>query len=105
LTPTDAFYFIHYDVTSEVCTLCYSLSLPLGNLISVQLWDAFHGLEPGRDDQIRRGDFSSLRAWLLDGIHQHGRKYRPQELVERVTGSKIDPAPYLRYLESKYREL
>jgi len=38
-------------------------------------------------------------------IHQHGRKYEPQELVQRVTGSKIDPAPYVRYLKTKYGQI
>ncbi len=105
VTPADAANGILQDMHWSVGLFGYFATYTLGNLISVQLWDTFQGLEPARDDQIRRGDFSSLRAWLLDGIHQHGRKYRPQELVERVTGSTIDPAPYLRYLESKYHEI
>jgi Zn-dependent M32 family carboxypeptidase len=26
-------------------------------------------------------------------------------LVEKVTGSKIDPQPYIRYLNTKYRDI
>ncbi len=26
-------------------------------------------------------------------------------MMQRVTGSKIDPAPYVRYLQSKYGEI
>jgi carboxypeptidase Taq len=29
----------------------------------------------------------------------------PQELMQKVTGSRIDPAPYLRYLTKKYSEI
>jgi carboxypeptidase Taq len=38
-------------------------------------------------------------------VHRHGAKFEPQELVQRITGSKIDPAPYLRYLNAKYGEI
>ena len=42
-----------------------------------------------------------LLAWLRAAVHRHGAKFVPQELVRRATGSPIDPAPYLRYLEGK----
>ena len=35
-------------------------------------------------------------------MHVHGNKFEPQDLIQRVTGSKIDPAPYVRYLTQKY---
>jgi Zn-dependent M32 family carboxypeptidase len=38
-------------------------------------------------------------------LHQHGRAYRPQELVRRITGASVDPAPYLQYLEEKYGQM
>src|SRR6266540_4171473 len=57
------------------------------------------------DDQIRKGNFSELLAWLRKNIHQHGQKYEPQKLVEMVTGSKITPEPYVRYLTKKYSEI
>ena len=83
----------------------YFSTYALGNLISAQLWETFKAANPDLDNQIRRGDFSSLLAWLRDQIHRHGRKYEPQELVRRVTGSAIDPKPYVRYLKSKYSEI
>jgi carboxypeptidase Taq len=43
-----------------------------------------------------------LLQWLRTNLHQHGRKFEPRELVERITGGGIDPAPYLEYLEQKY---
>ena len=50
---------------------------------------------PDMEEQIRKGEFGDLLAWLVTNIHQHGKKYEPQELVQRVTGSKIDSAPYV----------
>ena len=33
------------------------------------------------------------------------RTYEPQELVQMVTGERINPRPYLRYLCAKYGEV
>jgi carboxypeptidase Taq len=85
--------------------LGYFSTYALGNLISVQLWEKFNSVNPDLDDQLRQGDFSSLLSWLRVKIHQYGRKYEPQELVQRVTGRKIDPDPYIRYLKNKYGEI
>jgi carboxypeptidase Taq len=60
---------------------------------------------PDMPDQIRKGSFAELLQWLVENIHQHGRKYEPQELVQRVTGSQIDAAPYMRYLNTKYSDI
>ena len=85
--------------------LGYFSTYALGNLISVQLWDKFRSVNPELDDQMRNGEFSSLLSWLRVKIHQYGHKYEPQELVKRVTGNKIDAAPYIRYLKIKYSEI
>jgi carboxypeptidase Taq len=31
--------------------------------------------------------------------------FEPQKLVQRVTGSRITPEPYIRYLKRKYSEI
>jgi carboxypeptidase Taq len=60
---------------------------------------------PDMLDQIRKGEFADLLAWLVTNVHQHGKKYEPQELVERITGFKIDSDPYIRYLKKKYSDI
>ena len=105
LVPGNAASGILQDIHWSICLFGYFATYTIGNVISVQLWEAFQSADPTRDDQIRRGDFAALRSWLQQAIHQHGRRYEPQELVERVTGAPIDPAPYLRYLETKYQHI
>ena len=83
----------------------YFSTYALGNLISAQLWDRLNQDIPDLAEQIRQGEFSSLLGWLRANIHRHGSKYKPQELVQRVTGSRIDPAPYLRYLTDKFSKI
>ena len=83
----------------------YFSTYALGNLISVQLWEKINQDITDLDDQIREGEFSDLLDWLIRNVHTYGKKYEPQELVQRVTGSKIVSAPYLRYLKKKYSEI
>jgi len=80
----------------------YFPTYALGNLISVQLWEVINRQIPDLDDQITQGKFEGLLGWLRENVHKTGAKYEPQELVQKVTGSKIDPHPYLRYLTTKY---
>ncbi len=56
-------------------------------------------------NRLRKQNSNPFLAGLVENIHRHGAKYECQELVKRVTGSKIDPQPYLRYLESKYKDI
>jgi carboxypeptidase Taq len=83
----------------------YFSTYALGNLIAAQLWECVQEDIPDLHDQIKRGEFSQLTAWMTDKVHRHGAKYEPQELVQRITGSKIDQDPYLRYLTNKYTEI
>jgi len=83
----------------------YFSTYALGNLISVQLWDQIQKELSGLEEKIQRGEFSSLLAWLREHIHQHGKKYTPQELIKRATGSTIDPEPYIDYLQKKFGEI
>lgn len=83
----------------------YFPTYALGNLISAQIWECVAADIPDLPDRISRGDFKSLRDWLVDKIYRHGAKFEPQELVRQVTGSTISPEPYMRYLEKKYGEI
>lgn len=83
----------------------YFSTYALGNLVSAQLWEKIRKDIRDLDDQICKGNFSELLGWLRTNIHQHGHKYDPQVLVEKVTGSKITPEPYVRYLTKKYSEI
>ncbi|MBN2047063.1 MAG: carboxypeptidase M32 [Anaerolineaceae bacterium] len=85
--------------------LGYFPTYALGNLVSVQLWETMQKAMPNMEEKIEQGDFAEILAWLRENIHQHGRKYEPQELVERVTGSKITPLPYVNYLREKYSKI
>ena len=83
----------------------YFPTYAIGNVIAGQLWDALRRDTPDLDDDLGRGDVDAVRAWLGERVHRYGRTVEPTELVERVTGSGLDPEPMLRQLREKYSAL
>jgi carboxypeptidase Taq len=77
----------------------------LGNLISVQLLEAVRRDLPDLDAAIAAGEFAPLLAWLRDRVHRHGRKFTPDELVERATGQPITAGPWIAYARDKFAGL
>ncbi len=105
IVPPDDAKGVLQDVHWSGGALGYFSTYALGNLISAQLWEKINADIPDLDDQFRKGEFGALLAWLREKLHVHGKKYEPQELVQRVTGSKIDPAAYIRYLKQKFGDI
>ena len=105
LTPPNDAKGVLQDVHWSGGMIGYFSTYALGNLVSGQFWEKINQDIPDLSEQIRQGKFEGLRGWLVEKVHQHGSKYEPQEMVQRVTGSKIDPAPYMRYLQDKYRKI
>jgi carboxypeptidase Taq len=101
IPPNDA-QGVLQDVHWSSGLMGYFSTYALGNLVSAQLWEKINKDIVDLDDQIRKGKFDALLSWLRGKIHVHGRKYDPQDLVQKVTGSKIDSAAYVRYLTNKY---
>jgi carboxypeptidase Taq len=83
----------------------YFPSYTVGNVLSVQLFEAAVQGRPGILPEMERGEFGTLLGWLRENVHRHGKKYEPGDLIERATGNSPDTAPYLRYLETKFGEL
>ncbi len=102
VTPPNDAQGVLQDIHWSMGLLGYFSTYALGNLISAQWWQHIRQAIPNLDEQMRAGQFEALLQWLRENVHQHGRKYEPQELVERVTGSKITAEPYLAYLREKY---
>ena len=80
----------------------YFPSYTLGNVVSVQLFEAARKDNPALEEQIRRGQFGTLLRWLREHVHEHGRKYFPGNLVVRATGGPLTPELYLSYLRGKF---
>ena len=79
----------------------YFPTYSLGNIVSVQIWEKVLSEIPDLHDQFEQGEFGQLHEWLRSNVYTLGRKFTPQETLERVVGGPIDAAPYVRYLKEK----
>jgi carboxypeptidase Taq len=74
----------------------------IGNVMGAQVMETLRSQKPSLDAAIAAGEYSALAEELRTRIWQHGRRFRRDELLEHETGRRLDPAPYLAYLRSKY---
>lgn len=83
----------------------YFPSYALGNLYAAQLWDRMKETLPNVEESVERGDVTGVREWLREKIHRHGSTWLPGELIERATGSPLDPRYFVAYLNEKYSKI
>ncbi|MFW6321921.1 MAG: carboxypeptidase M32, partial [Halohasta sp.] len=55
--------------------------------------------------KIETGEFEPLGEWLRENIHQHGQRYRTNELVVEATGEEFSAGAFVDYVTGKYGEL
>ena len=92
---------IHWSTVSFAIFPGYTI----GNLVGAQLMEKVRRDIPDLDAQIERGEFSTLLSWLRRNVHQHGRKFTPNELLERATGRALTAAPWIAYVRQKFGAL
>ncbi len=105
LVPPNDSLGVLQDVHWSAGLFGYFPTYAIGNLISLQLWEKIHKDIPEIDDRISNGEFLELLEWLRSNVHVHGAKYESQELIQKITGSKIDATPYIHYLKTKYNDI
>ena len=98
--PDDA-HGVLQDVHWAEGVFGYFPTYALGNVIAGQVWARITADLPDIDERFAAGEFAPLREWLAEHVHRFGRRYPATELLERVVGDGLDPAPYLAYLEAK----
>ena len=77
----------------------------IGNVMAAQLIETMDTQNPEIRKDINEANYSSLLEWLRNNIHQHGRRYTRNELLEKSTGSTLNAKPYIAYLKNKARQV
>ena len=105
ITPPNDAVGCMQDIHWSYGLIGYFPTYTLGNIMSVQLFEAAKKAHPKLELEMKNGKFETLLNWLRQNVHQHGSRYLPQELLKRATGSTLDSGPYIRYLNNKFRAL
>lgn len=83
----------------------YFPTYTMGNLLSYQIWRSLQKDLGDTDDLIQSGKFQAILGWLQEKIYSQGRRYKPKDLVVRVTGKPMSADDYIEGLTEKYREI
>ncbi|HEX2864832.1 MAG TPA: carboxypeptidase M32, partial [Deinococcales bacterium] len=105
ITPPTGRLGILQDVHWGAGLIGYFPTYTLGNILSVQLFEAAKAATPGLEDALARADYAPLRGWLTEHVHRYGRMLLPMDLVRQATGQGLSAEPYTRYLSDKYSRL
>ena len=95
--PSDALGCLQ-DVHWAAGSFGYFPSYALGCLIAAALWEAIEAELGPRSEDLRRGETTSIKRWLAEHVHRHGRRLDTLPLVEHATGAPLRSDPFLRYV-------
>lgn len=102
--PTDADGVLQ-DIHWSAGLFGYFATYSLGNLYAAQFFEQADRDCGGLAAEFARGQFKSLRQWLIEKIHAHGRRYTASQLIKRVTGSPMSHDALVRHLRTKFEPL
>jgi len=80
----------------------YFPTYSLGSFYAAQFYSTARSQLNGWEEEIERGNSSSLLNWLRTNIHSKGRFYTSEELCKHITGSGLDVHYFVNYLLDKY---
>ena len=83
----------------------YFPTYALGNLYAAQFYYAACEQAPAISAELEAGKTDALLSWLRTNIHQHGRKFKPAELVQRATGEPLRHEAFVRYAREKFTDV
>jgi carboxypeptidase Taq len=93
------------DVHWSMGAFGYFPSYALGNLYGLQIFEKLTQDIPEYEELIAGGQFGRLHTWLGDNVYHWGARLEPGELLEKITGGKVNGEPFIHYLEDKYSGL
>ncbi len=93
------------DIHWSLGYIGYFPTYTLGNLYAAQFFSVFANTFPNWQEKVAQGDLAFIKEWLHQNIHQHGRRYTPQELCKRISGKELSEKPFIEYLVKKYKAL
>jgi carboxypeptidase Taq len=83
----------------------YFPSYALGNIYGGQILSTLEKDVPNWKELLTKGDFHSIKQWLIKNVYSYGNLYDPRELLKRITGEEINVKHFISYLNTKYSGL
>lgn len=105
LTPPDYCSGVMQDIHWAIGAIGYFPTYTLGNLYAAQLFARARTDIGNLEEQFSSGEFSCLLNWLRENVHCQGSRYRPKDLIKKITAEDLSASYLLEYLNSKYGDI
>ena len=105
ITPPNDAEGVLQDVHWSFGAFGYFPTYTLGNLYAAMLFHQAKKDIADLEQHMSQGNFLPLKNWLNDRVHQWGRRYSANELIQRVTNQALTPEPFIQDLEQKFGNL
>lgn len=83
----------------------YFPTYTLGNLYAAQLFATAKQEIAGLEEEIAKGNLSTLLTWLRGKVHRFGLVREAPELLREVTGEDPSSQPWLEYIKNKFGKI
>jgi carboxypeptidase Taq len=80
----------------------YFPAYALGAVIAAQLVDKMTRDIPDVWNHVRIGSFGAFTGWLKDNIQSRACLMRPQDLLNSVTGQRMNASFFKKHLKKRY---
>lgn len=83
----------------------YFPTYSIGSFYAAQFHAQLEKEFPDTHLSYQKGDFSNTLNWLRTTIHKLGRQYEADELCIKVTGESLNVDFFVKYVNTKYRDI
>ena len=104
MKPANARQGVLQDVHWSQGMFGYFPTYTLGSLYAAQLAEAYEREHP-LQDEIRRGEFTGLLAWLRRHVHRPGHRHSAEKIVTLATGKGLDASAFFRHIDRPMRTM
>ncbi len=104
ITPTNDANGVLQDIHWPMGAFGYFPTYALGNLYSAQ-FSSIMKKEIDVEGSLENGNLVNILDWLREKIHKYGAAKSADELAVDITGEKLNPKYFKKYLENKYKQI
>jgi carboxypeptidase Taq len=101
ITPASDAQGVLQDVHWSAGLIGYFPTYSLGNLYASQFFAAAQQSLGDLGELFAVGEFGTLKSWLNQNVHQHGKRFAGSELGERIVGKPLSHDELLSHLAAK----
>jgi len=76
-----------------------------GSVLAAQIYNQMEKDIDNLEEKIENGDFTVIQNWLDENIYQHGRRYKTEEFIEKITGEKPTAEYFIEHIEEKFNKI